>query len=107
LSPDEAERWELRWHQWWAPVDVEKRANAFAAMLLMPDHLVETTVHGLTMTLDSPAAIWEIANRLRTSFSSTLEHLCNRRFIDETIRDQLRVASAMRANQLVGQNSPN
>ncbi len=91
----------------WAPVDVEKRANAFAAMLLMPDQLVETIVRGLTMTLDSPVAIWEIAKRLRTSFSSTLEHLCNRRFIDGTIRDQLRVASAPRANQLVGQNPPN
>lgn len=90
----------------WAPADVEKRANAFAAMLLMPDQLIETTVRGLTQPLDSAAAIGEVAKRLRTSFSSTLEHLCNRRFIDETIRDQLRVSSAGRANQLLGQNSP-
>ena len=84
----------------WAPVDVEKRANAFAAMLLMPDHLVQTIVRQLTMPLDSAAAIGEIANRLRTSYSSTLEHLCNRKFIDETIRDQLRAAPEMRASQV-------
>ena len=39
----------------WAPVDVEKRANAFAAMLLMPTDLVGSVVHNLTSPLDSPA----------------------------------------------------
>jgi len=87
----------------WAPVDVEKRANAFAAMLLMPDPLVETIVRGLTVPLDSAAAIGEVANRLRTSFSSTLEHLCNRKFIDETVRDKLRAALETRASQLGAQ----
>jgi Zn-dependent peptidase ImmA (M78 family) len=86
----------------WAPVDVEKRANAFAAMLLMPDQLVETIVRRLTMTLDSSAEIWEIANRLRTSFSSTLEHLCNRGFIDEAVRDQLRNPSPNLSPNLPG-----
>ncbi len=84
----------------WAPLDVEKRANAFAAMLLMPDHLVETIVRGRPSPLDSVAGIGEIAKRLRTSFSSTLEHLCNRRFVDETIRDRLRTALETRANPL-------
>jgi Zn-dependent peptidase ImmA (M78 family) len=87
----------------WAPVDVEQRANAFAAMLLMPDPLVEAIVRGLTIPLDSAAAIGEVANRLRTSFSSTLEHLCNRKFIDETVRDKLRAALETRASQLGAQ----
>ena len=39
----------------WAPVDVEKRANAFAAMLLMPADLVRSVVRNLTTRLDSPA----------------------------------------------------
>ena len=39
------------------PVDVEKRANAFAAMLLMPTDLVGSVVRNLTARLNSPGAI--------------------------------------------------
>ena len=58
----------------WAPVDVEKRANAFAAMLLMPTDLVGSVVRKLTSRLDSPGAIWEVANAFQTSFTATLDH---------------------------------
>ena len=74
----------------WAPVDVEKRANAFAAMLLMPTDLVGSFVRNLTSRLDSPGAIWEVANAFQTSFTATLEHLCNLGHIDEVTRDVLR-----------------
>ncbi len=74
----------------WAPVDVEKRANAFAAMLLMPTDLVGSVVRKLTSRLDSPGAIWEIANACQTSFTATLDHLWNLGHIDEVTRDALR-----------------
>ena len=74
----------------WAPVDVEQRANAFAAMLLMPTDLVGSVVRNLTSPLDSPAAIWDVANAFQTSFTATLEHLCNLGHIDEVTRDELR-----------------
>lgn len=61
----------------WAPRDVERRANAFAAMFLMPNELLGSVVRALPTPLDSPSAIWEVANRLRTSFTATVEHLCN------------------------------
>ena len=74
----------------WAPVDVEKRANAFAAMLLMPTDLVGSVVRKLTSRLDSPGAIWEVANAFQTSFTATLDHLWNLGHIDEVTRDALR-----------------
>lgn len=75
----------------WAPLDVERRANAFAAMLLMPTELLEMVIGGISEPLDSTEAIWQIANTLRTSFVATLEHLRNLGFIDETTRDLLRM----------------
>ena len=74
----------------WAPLDVEKRANAFAAMLLMPTILVRNAVQQLNTPLNSPAAVIEVATRLRMSFSATLEHLTNLGFISTPIRDQIR-----------------
>jgi Zn-dependent peptidase ImmA (M78 family) len=74
----------------WAPIDVEKRANAFAAMLLMPTDLVGSVVRKLTSRLDSTDAVWEVANAFQTSFTATLEHLCNLGYIDEVTRDALR-----------------
>ena len=73
-----------------APVDVEKRANAFAAMLLMPTDLVRSVVRKVTSRLDSPDAIWEVANAFQTSFTATLDHLWNLGHIDEVTRDALR-----------------
>ena len=81
----------------WAPVDVEKRANAFAAMLLMPADLVGSVVRHLTVPLDSPGAIWEVANAFQTSFTATLVHLDNLGHIDEVTRDGLRAEIEARA----------
>ncbi len=74
----------------WAPVEVEQRANAFAAMLLMPAGLVRSVVRGLTAPLESPDGIWEVANAFHMSFTATVEHLCNLGHIDEVTRDALR-----------------
>ncbi len=73
----------------WAPVDVEKRANAFAAMLLMPTDRVGSVVRHLTSPLDSAEAVWEVANAFQTSFTATLGHLYNLGHIDEVTRDAL------------------
>ena len=74
----------------WAPRDVEKRANAFAAMLLMPPELIGKACRHLTAPITEAAGVEEVARSLGTSYTSTLEHLCNLGFIDETDRDRLR-----------------
>jgi hypothetical protein len=50
----------------WAPRDVEARANAFGAMLLMP-------------------------TELHTSYKATLEHLKNLNFLSEEEHDRIEI----------------
>ncbi|TGG91415.1 MAG: ImmA/IrrE family metallo-endopeptidase [Aphanocapsa feldmannii 277cV] len=67
----------------WAPPSLEKRANAFAAMLLMPTE----TIRALAADMDEPIAtaqdVSRVAERLQTGFSATLWHLQNLGFVDD------------------------
>lgn len=74
----------------WAPRDIERRANAFAAMLLMPPQLISQAVQSLAIPLASPEGNTAVARRLRMSFTATLEHLYNLGFIDEAARERIR-----------------
>ena len=67
----------------WAPIDVERRANAFAAMLLMPTSLVQRAVSKLTEPLNTREGVSEIADQLQVARSSMLNHLKNLGYIDE------------------------
>jgi Zn-dependent peptidase ImmA (M78 family) len=73
----------------WAPQDVERRANAFAAMFLMPNELVRRAVSALAGSLETTDAVYSVANRLRTSFESTLWHLKNLGYIDDVTRQRI------------------
>ena len=73
----------------WAPRDVERRANAFAAMLLMPTSLVQQAVAKLAVPVATVEGVREVATRLRAGRSAVLNHLKNLGFIDET--DQQRI----------------
>jgi Zn-dependent peptidase ImmA (M78 family) len=61
----------------WAPPEIEKRANAFAAMLLMPPELLDK-VKPKVWTRSSVEAV---ARELQCSYRATLEHLVNLRYI--------------------------
>ena len=74
----------------WAPIDVEKRANAFAAMFLMPPELICSIVDKNKLRLDNVSDIRKLSDGLQVSFSAAIEHLCNLGFIDETIRDTIK-----------------
>ena len=74
----------------WAPADVEKRANAFAAMFLMPPDLIQAIVAEDRIVVDSVQGLWAVSNRLGVSFSAVIEHVCNLGFIDEETRDELK-----------------
>ena len=73
----------------WAPAGVEKRANAFAAMFLMPRRLVLNAFDSGDDYAD-PDAIAAAAERLRVGTSALFEHLFNLGLIDEYQRDMLR-----------------
>ena len=73
----------------WAPHDVERRANAFAAMFLMPNELVRRAISALAGSLETKDAVLSVANRLRTGFESTLWHLKNLGYIDDVTRQRI------------------
>jgi len=73
----------------WAPSDIESRANAFAAMLLMPTELVRRLVRHFSHRINSATAILEIASNLHTSVKATLEHLKNLAFISDDEHDRI------------------
>ena len=77
----------------WAPVDVEQRANAFAAMLLLPTESVHSAIAELTEPLGSRNAVARIADQFNTGFHATLWHLTNLGYIDEETRQRILASS--------------
>jgi len=73
----------------WAPEDLESRANAFAAMVLMPERLVEKAVSHATEPINSKAGVLEVAQRLQCGWHSVLWHLRNLGYIDTDARQRV------------------
>ena len=67
----------------WAPPSLEQRANAFAAMLLMPTETVRTVVAGMNEPVATGQGVSIVAQRLETGFTATLWHLRNLGFVDD------------------------
>ena len=78
----------------WAPLGVERRANSFAAMLLMPTSLVQKVVSNLDYPLETYEGVAAVAKRLGTGFQATLWHLRNLGLIGDHVRDCLLEAVA-------------
>ncbi len=74
----------------WAPRAIEKRANAFAAWLLMPPDRVQRAAAWAKHPLDTHEGIKEISAELRVSKDALVEHLHNLGFINEDDRVDLR-----------------
>jgi Zn-dependent peptidase ImmA (M78 family) len=73
----------------WAPKDLEKRANSFAAEFLMPSTLVQAAVSKLSVPLATIEGIQTVAKALKTSFTATAEHLANIGSISEAELESL------------------
>ena len=73
----------------WAPIAIERRANAFAAMLLMPTEMVRRAVSILNSPVASQIQVATVASRLNTGFDATLSHLKNLGFIDESAEQRI------------------
>jgi Zn-dependent peptidase ImmA (M78 family) len=71
----------------WASPGVEKRANAFAAMFLMPRELLRRVVH--TAKIDQ-TTILTAASAMQVGVSALVEHLYNTSMIDDFQRDEFR-----------------
>lgn len=73
----------------WAPLGIEQRANAFAAMFLMPAEVVKHTILGMNEPIASASAVASLSLRLRTGFTATLWHLHNLGVIDDFDRQRI------------------
>lgn len=71
----------------WAPADIERRANAFAAMFLMPRALVQAAVAAASCTPTAPDWAREVIAKLELPATTVLRHLCNLGFIDDVTRE--------------------
>ena len=77
----------------WAPCGIEERANAFAAMLLMPPVLVQRAVSRLTDPVYASGGVREAAQVLQAGVLAVLHHLKNTGFITDA--DLVRIESEM------------
>ena len=75
----------------WAPRAIERRANAFAAMLLMPTERVQRVVAGLNEPIHQHGGVETVSRHLKTSFDATLWHLRNLGFLDVDQVDRIRM----------------
>ncbi|QLA15245.1 ImmA/IrrE family metallo-endopeptidase [Desulfolutivibrio sulfoxidireducens] len=73
----------------WAPLGVEQRANAFAAMLLMPIEVIEEKLQTITTSLEF-GDILNMSSDLRVSIKALIEHLFNIGVLDYSERDSFR-----------------
>ncbi len=73
----------------WAPVDVERRANAFAAMFLMPRAAVQRAVAQSTEPPETVGGAAFVADRLGVPVQTAIHHLKNLDYVDPNTHDQL------------------
>jgi Zn-dependent peptidase ImmA (M78 family) len=72
----------------WVAPGIEKRANAFAAYLLMPWDLIEQHLAGRLPSDEQ--SVRDVASMLRVNESALVEHLYNLEFIGDYAREVLR-----------------
>jgi Zn-dependent peptidase ImmA (M78 family) len=77
----------------WAPIDVEQRANAFAAAFLMPTHLLLPAIQKEGGDPRDPGTVARVARRLRVSLTSLADRLRNLRLISHEEADDLKLGA--------------
>jgi Zn-dependent peptidase ImmA (M78 family) len=74
----------------WAPLDVERRANAFAAAFLMPEGAVASAVARASGAVDDLDEVVKIAAKLRASVTATIERLHDLGYVDDAQQERLK-----------------
>ena len=78
----------------WAPRALEQRANAFAAMLLMPPTLLRRIDSVLPLNELSPESLTRVASDLGVPRVALVDHLYNTGIVGDAKREQLRLPEA-------------
>ena len=69
--------------------DLERRANAFAAMFLIPATIVDRVVADSPDPINDLAGVTTFASRLRVSRRAAIDHLYNLTIMSDSVRDKL------------------
>jgi Zn-dependent peptidase ImmA (M78 family) len=75
----------------WAPVEIEQRANAFAAMILMPEPLVRAKLGELTTPVTDLDQLTDLAARLGVSIRALAWHATNLGLVSRVVTQLLSV----------------
>jgi Zn-dependent peptidase ImmA (M78 family) len=86
----------------WAPRNIERRANAFAAMFLMPPRLLSSAIANAPAPINTMDGIEAIAQRLHVGATAAIQHLYNLTLMDESDRDALLSQLGGSPSDLVG-----
>ena len=73
----------------WAPRGMERRADAFAAMLLMPWPAVQRAAERSKVSIDTAEGVRGVAQRLRVGAPAALSHLTKMALIDDAARRRI------------------
>jgi Zn-dependent peptidase ImmA (M78 family) len=79
----------------WAPRDIERRANAFSAMFLMPAPIIRSLFSNLPTIKPTVGDILKMARTLKFSVIGVIDHLHNIGLIDKDSRERLREGAVM------------
>jgi Zn-dependent peptidase ImmA (M78 family) len=77
----------------WAPIDIEQRANAFAAAFLMPSSLLMATLEKEGGDPGDPETVARMARRLRVSLTSLADRLRNLQLLSHEEADDLKLGA--------------
>jgi Zn-dependent peptidase ImmA (M78 family) len=77
----------------WAPIDIEQRANAFAAAFLMPSSLLMATLEKEGGDPADPEAVARMARRLKVSLTSIADRLRNLQLLSHEEADDLKLGA--------------
>jgi Zn-dependent peptidase ImmA (M78 family) len=81
----------------WAPVTIEKRANAFAVALLMPESEVRAAVPTRLHAKNAWRTINDVASHFAVSRLATIDRLFNLGYLEKEVRDQMRAKAEAEA----------
>jgi Zn-dependent peptidase ImmA (M78 family) len=74
----------------WAPMEIEQRANAFAAHFLMPPEAIRSFLDGMSVEQIDGEMIDLLAAHFRVGRTAMIEHLHNLDLLDSDLRAELR-----------------
>jgi Zn-dependent peptidase ImmA (M78 family) len=83
----------------WAPLDIEQRANAFAAAFLLPEAAIKASLRRSTLPITRMNTISRIAETYGVSRLTVIDRLYNLGLIERDVREELRATATVKFSE--------